>query len=54
MPIEDVRETDRSLAEVDGTGNHWWAGEGLEGSSGGAFMMFFGIDATGCECKTSL
>lgn len=54
VPVDDVLDTDRSLAEVDGTGSHLWAGVGLEGSRGGARMMFFGIDATGCECKTSL
>lgn len=53
MPVDDVLETDRSLADVDGIGSHWWAGVGLEGSSGGALIIFFGIEATGCECRTS-
>lgn len=54
VPVEDVLETERSLAEAEGTGSHWCAGVGLDESSGGAFMILLGIDATGWECKTSL
>ena len=54
VPLEEVLDADLSLAEDAGTGNHWCAGVGLEGSSGGAFIMLLGIDATGAECKTSL
>lgn len=54
MPEDEVLEADFSLAEDAGMGSHWCAGVGLDGSRGGAFMMLFGIDATGCECSTSL
>ena len=42
-----------SLDEEAGIGRYACAGVGLAGSSGGAFRLFFGIDETGCECKTS-
>ena len=53
VPVEEVFEADFSLAEVAGTGSHWCAGVGFDGSRGGAFMMFLGMDATGAECRTS-
>ena len=53
VPDEDVLEVDRSLADDEGTGSHWCAGVGFEGSRGGAFILFFGIVTTGAECKTS-
>ena len=46
-------EFDLSFADVDGTGSHWCAGVGFAGSSGGAFMLLLGIEATGCEWRTS-
>jgi hypothetical protein len=54
MPVSDVAEEDFNFAEDEGTGSHAWAGVGLAGSRGGAFRLLFGIDETGCECKTSL
>jgi len=53
VPLEEVLDADFSFADDEGTGSQLWAGVGLEGSSGGAFILLFGIDATGCECNTS-
>ena len=50
VPLE---EAERSLAEAAGIGSHWWAGVGFAGSKGGAFMLLFGIVATGAEWRTS-
>lgn len=47
VPDADVFEADLSFAEVAGMGSHWCPGVGFEESSGGAFKMLFGIDATG-------
>ena len=49
VPLDEVKELDLSFAVVDGTGSHWWAGVGCAGSRGGAFMLLFGIVATGAE-----
>ena len=42
-----------SLADVAGTGRNACAGEGLAGSRGGVFILDFGIDEVGWECRTS-
>jgi len=47
VPVADVLDAVLSLAEAAGTGSHSCPGVGFEGSSGGAFVMLFGIDATG-------
>lgn len=47
VPVLDVVPEDFSLAEVEGTGSQLCAGVGFAGSSGGAFKLFFGTDATG-------
>jgi len=47
VPVAEVFDDVFNLADEAGTGSHWWAGVGFDGSRGGAFMMFFGIDATG-------
>lgn len=47
MPDAEVLEDDLSRAEDEGTGSHWWAGVGFEGSRGGAFILLFGTEATG-------
>lgn len=51
---DDIPLAERSLAEAEGMGRNPWPGEGLAGSSGGALRLFFGMDATGCELRTSL
>jgi hypothetical protein len=48
-----VVEAALSLAEDAGIGSQAWAGEGLAGSRGGAFITDFGMEAIGCECNTS-
>jgi hypothetical protein len=47
---EELTEPDRSFALWLGTGSHWCASVGFAGSRGGAFKLFFGMEATGCEC----
>ena len=46
-------DDDLSLADDAGIGRKACAGEGLAGSSGGAFILDFGMDAIGWECRTS-
>jgi hypothetical protein len=55
MPWALTEEADANLSFADdaGMGRKVWAGEGLAGSSGGAFMVDLGIDAIGWECRTS-
>lgn len=53
VPVAEVFDDVFSLAEEAGTGSHWCAGVGLVVSSGGAFIILLGIDATGGECSTS-
>ena len=54
VPLEEVLDVDFSFADDEGTGSQLCAAVGWEGSRGGAFMLLFGMDATGCECNTSL
>lgn len=53
VPLE-LTEPDLSFALWLGTGSHWCPSVGLAGSKGGALRLFLGIEATGCECSTSL
>ena len=47
VPLEDVVLEDLSFAEEDGTGRKACAGDGLAGSRGGAFKLFFGTEDAG-------
>ena len=53
MPVDDVFEADLSFAVDAGTGSHWCAVVGFEGSNGGAFILLLGMDMTGAEWRTS-
>jgi hypothetical protein len=54
VPLEEVIDADLSFADAEGMGSQLWPGVGFEGSRGGALRLFLGMDATGCECNTSL
>lgn len=47
VPLEETFDVDLNFADDDGTGSHWCAGVGFEGSRGGAFMLLLGMEATG-------
>ena len=47
VPEDDVLEPDFSLADVEGIGSQLCAGVGADGFKGGAFILLFGMDATG-------